>query len=312
MGVSISIWRARIGCFHCSKFSKCKSKSYSKVIITSTGTYNSHLPVFVITLLLIIGCIETNPGPTVEELIMQVQTTLMGEINSSNAEGLKLHNTLLGEISSSKKETLDAVNLIKSTVDNISSQISDMNKSISDSNNRISKLENENSRLVSKIDQLENNIRKNNIIVFGLEEIENSDDSDSDVFINFGCDKLEVILSPFCLSNAYRMGQKTGKRPLFVQFAHYKNKIEVMKNVGKLKGTSVSISDDLTPTARAQKKLMLKCASDARKSGRNVKVRSNFIIVDDVTVQYSELKNPNWLQSLQLGEGSSASGERKR
>jgi hypothetical protein len=85
-----------------------------------------------------------------------------------------------------------------------------------------------------------------------------------------------------------------------------------MKYVGKLKGTSVSISDDLTPTTRSQKKIMLNCASDARNLGRNVKARSNFIIVDNVTVLYSELKNPNWLQSLQFREGSSAMWERKR
>jgi hypothetical protein len=44
-----------------------------------------------------------------------------------------------------------------------------------------------------------------------LEESENSDDSDSVVFINFAGVKLDVILSAFDLINAYGMGQKTGK-----------------------------------------------------------------------------------------------------
>jgi hypothetical protein len=97
MGVSISIWPAQIKCFHCSNFSKLNSKSYCKANISSTVTYNSHLPVIVIAVILIIECVETNNGPTVEELILQVQTTLLGEINSSKAEGLKLNNMLLGE-----------------------------------------------------------------------------------------------------------------------------------------------------------------------------------------------------------------------
>jgi hypothetical protein len=91
--------------------------------------------------------------------------------------------------------------------------------------------------------------------------------------------------------------------------------MEIMKNGSKLKGTNISISDDLTPTARAQKKVILKCASDARKSGHNVKVRSNAIIVNDIFVPYTELVKPNW-QNILLKEdefvGSSAQMERKR
>jgi peptidoglycan hydrolase CwlO-like protein len=160
MGVSISLWLARIVCFHCSTVSNYKSKSYCKSNVSSTGTYNSHLPLFVITVLLIIGCIESNPGPTVEELILQVRSTLLGEINSSKEEGLERHKTLLRGINSIMAETLYAVNSLDGNVENISSQISDMRKSISDSNSRNSKLENKNTRLVSKIDQMECSVRK--------------------------------------------------------------------------------------------------------------------------------------------------------
>lgn len=295
MGVSITIWRARIGCFTGSYQCKNSAGDLNNVIENSSCSKCSFLPVFAIAYLLLIGGIESNPGPDLEDLITQNQNTLLDAINSS------------------KLENIEAVNSLKTTIEELTAEVSGMKKTITDSSSRISKLERVNSDLLKKIDQMDNNSRKNNIIVFGLPESTDSNINVYDEFISFVEDKLDVYVSSDELSNAYRIGKNPGnKRPLFVQFTRYKHKVEIMKNVNKLKNTSISISDDLTPTARAMRKVLLKNAADARNAGHNVKIRNNFLIVDSTIVQPVDFDNARWLENLQHGAGSSTAGDRKR
>jgi hypothetical protein len=93
---------------------------------------------------------------------------------------------------------------------------------------------------------------------------------------------------------AYRMGQNTNKRPLFVSLINQKVKIDIMKNVSKLKGSKISISDDLTPKAREIRKLLVSCASYARSNGHDVKIRSKSLIINNVEYTYEVLRGNAW------------------
>jgi hypothetical protein len=72
MGVSIETWRSRIGQFHGYSF-KSNTNNLDNINNNSKGMNISYLPIFVIAMLLIVGGIEPNPGPTVEELVIQCQ-----------------------------------------------------------------------------------------------------------------------------------------------------------------------------------------------------------------------------------------------
>jgi hypothetical protein len=100
------------------------------------------------------------------------------------------------------------------------------------------------------------------------------------------------------ISQVYRMGKVFGKRPLFVSFAKYGAKVDVMKNVAKLKGTSVSISDDLTKTALAKKKFIIGCSNQAKAAGHQVKFRNGSLVISSKILNYYQLKEQGWLLSL--------------
>jgi outer membrane murein-binding lipoprotein Lpp len=299
MGVSIVTWRARIGRFICSQ--KCKDNFKMYNYGKGLGMSTSHISVIVLAYLLIIGCVEIQPGPTVEELILQSQNAVTTLITSYKSETLEAVNALTTK-----------VNSLDNTVQALSTQINGMQQSIDSTNSRINALEQENKQLHQKIDQIDNNYRKNNILVFGLDEVGESDNNTAAAeFASFANSKLGIDIGPNIICNAYRIGTTIGHRPLFVQFSQYKYKMNIMANVRKLKGTKISISDDLTPTARLRKKRILQCASEARSAGLEVRVRNQFLLINNIKVNEDMMKQQNWLQVIQQKEISSTN-DRKR
>jgi hypothetical protein len=109
MGVSIDVWRIRIGCFS-PKYRQSKCIFKNKLIVTPRKGFFLHCFV-VICFMLIIGGIETNPGPTlqeIQELITASENSLMSKIAEL--------------VNNSKKETIKAVNDVKTDVSNLSSK----------------------------------------------------------------------------------------------------------------------------------------------------------------------------------------------
>jgi hypothetical protein len=163
---------------------------------------------------------------------------------------------------------------------------------------KICDLQRTNQELTNKIDTLENNVRRNNVIIFGVKEQISIKEDPVLFFCNFTDIHMNFVINPENVAYAYRIGKNVGKRPLFVCLTNLKVKIDLMKNAAKLKGTGYSISDDLTPSARANKKLLLKSASQARSLEHDVKIRSDHLIVDGVNVGCNELKHANWISKI--------------
>jgi hypothetical protein len=65
-----------------------------------------------------------------------------------------------------------------------------------------------------------------------------------------------------------------------------------------LKGCGLSISDDLTPTARAKKKLLLKSAAQTRNLNYDVKIKNDYLLINGTRYGISVLKNSNWVNKL--------------
>jgi hypothetical protein len=287
MGVSIEEWRSRIGCFVRRSRQKCTCTYKNIQYIKSYTRCHMSLVFFVICMLLAIGGIEQNPGPDTVELIKS-------EIQKSNETLItQLTNTIIA----SKNETIKVVNEVKARVDGISAELESVKTQLSKANDRISSLESCKTELLNKIDDLENKSKKNNIIIFGLTEIEDGNEPIDDFLLLAGC-KLDVNLDKNCVSHAYRIGKNFGKRPLLVSFIQYSSKEIIMKNVGKLKGSKITISEDLSNKARAKRKNILVKAKEARDKGLNVKIRNNYLLVDNKVVTYDTLLEPDWLDQF--------------
>lgn len=130
------------------------------------------------------------------------------------------------------------------------------------------------------------------------------------IFLVFTHSQLGIEINKGDINQCYRLGKVNGKRPLFVSFTKLDTKDKVMKNAYKLKGTTKSLSNDLTNKARTRKKFVLACANQARAAGHIVKVSKNKIIVGNIAMNYQELNSSGWL--VKLGEKLTASNSDKQ
>ena len=69
---------------------------------------------------------------------------------------------------------------------------------------------------------------------------------------------LQLNLTVSCLNNVYLLGKSEGTRPILIQFLSYFTKVQVLKECKKLKGTSISITEDLTKEEREVRRVLVK------------------------------------------------------
>lgn len=99
-----------------------------------------------------------------------------------------------------------------------------------------------------KLDSAEQYSRRNNLRFFGIPE--NQREIASQVIMQVINEKIELKYEKSDIENAYRFGiysdTKTTPRGIFVKFATHKLKEEVYNRRTKLKGTRVTVREDLT------------------------------------------------------------------
>ncbi|CAN7988356.1 unnamed protein product [Ixodes hexagonus] len=114
--------------------------------------------------------------------------------------------------------------------------------------------------VVEVVDDLNNRLRRNNLIVKGIPEQERENWNDTENYIReFFSTHLNVNAGE--IERAHRIGQPRAgtARPIIIKFLSYKSKCEVQKNALKLKNLGspqVWIEDDFSPRVQlARKKL---------------------------------------------------------
>lgn len=107
-------------------------------------------------------------------------------------------------------------------------------------------------KLTERTDELEQYQRRNNIRIFGVKETAGED---TDKIVAELCqDKLGIQLPPDAISRSHRVGKRQepgadGRerhRPIIVRFVSYRARRTVFQSKKKLKGTGVTIREDLT------------------------------------------------------------------
>ncbi|KAG5891295.1 hypothetical protein JTB14_000177 [Gonioctena quinquepunctata] len=106
---------------------------------------------------------------------------------------------------------------------------------------KITILEEENNKLTSQIKSLHRMLRENNLVVFGLDN--------SDISENLLClsRSLGIELSTSDLNNGYSFINKNIKQILKIELISCLKKIKILKNSHKLEGTQISVANDLSP-----------------------------------------------------------------
>jgi hypothetical protein len=226
--------------------------------------------------LIYLQTIEKNPGPNELD-----QTTLIAAIKSAvNAEIKPLH-------------------------DEISSLRSDFLKRVVHTEKEVKVLREENSLLHRRISQLERYTRRKNVVIFGVPD----DVPAEGALATLATGKLSLERVP-PIAAAYRIGKGAERRPILVKLCSQQDKELIMSNVGKLRGTKISINDDLTPEEQAVRRTIVAASKAAKERGIFCKVRRTGLLVNDRLVPSHELCSDAWMDQLEGSASGRNSGKR--
>lgn len=181
--------------------------------------------------------------------------------------------------------------LINSTSDSVKQElknsISELTSTLEAANRRIHELEKENKSLQKQLETQNRELKKNNIVIFGLEEEENENLYGK--ITHFFHDKLKIDTNKSEIVNAYRFGTST-PRVTVVKFVSYHKKVEITKNGKLLKGTQYAIANDLTKNEQDTQKVLRKHLNKARQQNLPTKIVRNKLLIESTLYTAEELK----------------------
>lgn len=239
MGVDINVYRARIGCFNSRRKVVDKKKDYSgwEQLLWAIGT--------ILAVLLIIGGVEANPGPTTG-----LEETILAGVREEIRKGLE-------DIRQQMEQTRIELKQLRTGV----------YEKIETNSENIGKLQQENNRLQFRIDNLEANQRKKNLIFFGIQEERWEGRLDTyDIVFQICGEFFNMFLNENHIEEVFRVGRGRN-RPIIVKFASMHTKECIMSRLKNLKGTKIRVDQDFSFEVRNKRKLLTPFMKEARLKG---------------------------------------------
>lgn len=142
-----------------------------------------------------------------------------------------------------------------------------------------------------KLADLEDRSRRSNLVVFGVSEPPNETESDlkRKVITEIFSDKLGVICES--VGEIHRLGKHIGNRPVILFFQNFTEKMKVLKNASKLKGTKIFIQNDYSQHTLQKRKLLWESAKTDKFQGKKVGLFHDKLKVDDDYYIWNETTN---------------------
>ena len=164
---------------------------------------------------------------------------------------------LVTKISAEVKSVLQTPEILKSIVDSIIVSVTKVVaenlqeslkfnlEEVHDLKEEIKRKDQDIATLNEKIVELEQYQRRENIRIFGLRET--SGENTDTVALQLFKDRLGITLDENDISRSHRIGPKVGgkTRPIIVRFSSYRTRARIFNSKRKLKGTSITIKEDL-------------------------------------------------------------------
>lgn len=170
----------------------------------------------------------------------------------------------------------------------ITKAVSDLTSKIEETHKKITELEKENKTLKKSLEEAHKQIKKNNLIIFGLEESE-----DEDVYetvVKFIKEKLKVQVNKSEINHIYKFGNREKIRPTVVKFVSFHRKIDVLRNAYNLKNSNYSVANDLTRKERELQKELIGYLREVQKQDPTAKIKQNKIATNDTYYSLDELR----------------------
>ncbi|XP_077508998.1 uncharacterized protein LOC144120461 [Amblyomma americanum] len=207
----------------------------------------------IISLLLLSGDIETNPGPaSLETVVTELKKLSAGQ------------STIIAEVTDLKNQLLTTDNLISDlsrriraleghyqTIQSLRTEIEGLSTHTTQATRQLCDLE-------DRIDEAENQSRRNNLIFYNIPDPDPSETwADSEKLLIRHCSEfLDITLDPKTIDRTHRLGRHEPDRcrPLIAKFALFKTKDEILANGRKFKDTDYSVGEDFSRRVRNVRK----------------------------------------------------------
>ena len=170
----------------------------------------------------------------------------------------------------------------------------DLQQKVHDLEGKVSDLQNENDELKSvnsdlqarmdrmelKTDDLECRSKRNNLIVYGIprsSEKETSQDCE-EMMKDFCTDRLELS-NDVSFDRVHRINGKPDS-PIILRCSFYKDKISMLKQKQKLKGTNIFLGEDFSQRVREIRKQLSPHLKSAKREGKKVTMVYDHLIIN--------------------------------
>lgn len=118
--------------------------------------------------------------------------------------------------------------------------------------NTVEGLQRQNQLLQTRINELEDRSRRDNLIFHGIPDIQETWPQTEEKVSNLLSNWLGIQLASVDIERAHRLGKFSGSRcrPVIIKFSSFKTKEKVLQAKAKLKEHDVSVTEDFSPATR--------------------------------------------------------------
>ncbi|XP_070393949.1 uncharacterized protein [Dermacentor albipictus] len=212
-----------------------------------------------VSLLVLCGDVEVNPGPSTGELLLQ----LLG--------GQKSMQERLDAIEAKLKQVEESAAIVKE----VGTRIADMERTIK--------------TLEKKLVDIEDRSRRNNLIVFGIPERRDETSTSLMEDVVDGLFKTTLGVQVSSVERIHRIGRKKADkpRPVILKLIDHREKVNVLQNCFKLKKEkNISVGEDFSAATRQVRKYLWDNTADIRRQGGKVKLIYDKVRIDNEMFQW--------------------------
>lgn len=256
MGISTEQWRARVGGWAGRGFPSPR-RAPSKCSGSEWPLAALYVAA-VIAVILVIGGVEMNPGPVSNDEIADVLSGMRDSITNE----------------------LKSINL---NITNLGHEIKEAREHRTDLDNRLI-------HLADKVDYIENQSRRNNIVFYGIEERDGWESWEvSERLVLEVLQMMDISIGNMEIDRAHRVGKRKGRRPIVARFAFFKRREEILRGGRKLHNTGLAVSEDFSDRVRYVRFQLKPHLEKARTEGHQATLRYDKLVVDGMAYSLEEL-----------------------
>lgn len=134
-----------------------------------------------------------------------------------------------------------------------------------------------------KIEQLDRNMRRMNVVIFGLESTSGKERYED--LLSLVCDLIRnglgLAINMQQIAFVTRIGSRAINSPILVQLSNYSIKLSILQNSKKLRGQNIRFSEDYTIQQREVRRALIPHMIAARTQGHTAQLKGVNLFIDN-------------------------------